>query len=63
MITVKIELTETSQHIRRDDVVNTYTKGPFYCVYRHGEVVEKYPIASIWRVTETYGPHPAPAAA
>lgn len=54
LISVRIELTETSQSIERV-AVNTYTKGPFYCVYLQDGKVEKYPIANIWRVTEGYG--------
>jgi hypothetical protein len=52
MIHVKVELTNTSQPIERD-AENTYVKGPFYCVYGGGKV-EKYPVASIFRVTEDY---------
>jgi hypothetical protein len=48
---VRIELKETSQPIVRE-AVNTYTKGPFYCI-DDGSSVEKYPLANIWRVTET----------
>lgn len=54
MILVKIELTNTSQPI----VVrakNTYTKGPLFCVY-DGHTVQKFPVASIFRITEEYEP-------
>ena len=51
---VTIQLTETAQGVELDDVVNAYTKGPFYCVYRSGGVVQKFPLTHIWRVTETY---------
>jgi hypothetical protein len=53
-LTVKIELRETSQPIVRDDVLNTYTKGPLYVIYREGGFVEKYPVSSLFRVTEDY---------
>lgn len=56
MIRVKIELKETSQPIERGDVLNSYTKGPMFVLYRDGGVVEKYPIANVWRVTEDYSP-------
>jgi hypothetical protein len=54
VIRVAIELRETSQKIERSDVLNAYTKGPFYCVYREGGLVEKYPVSAIFRVTEEY---------
>jgi len=53
-INVKISLTETSQTIEHD-AKNTYTKGPFYCVYMPDGTVFKYPVSNIWRVTEEYG--------
>lgn len=53
-IEVKIELKETSQPIVRQ-AVSTYTKGPMFCVY-DGTRVEKYPIESIFRITENYSP-------
>jgi hypothetical protein len=54
MIKVKISLQETSQVIEHT-AKNTYTKGPFFCVYDDDGLVHKYPVASIWRVTEEYG--------
>lgn len=51
---VKISLVETSQVIEHENVKNTYTKGPMFCVYEDG-VVYKYPVNNIWRVTEDYG--------
>lgn len=53
-ISVKISLIETSQVVEHE-AKNTYTKGPFFCVYETGGAVYKYPIASIWRVSEQYG--------
>lgn len=52
MIEVKVELKETSQAIVLA-ARNTYTKGPFYCVYT-ANGVQKFPLANIWRVTEEY---------
>jgi len=51
---VTVQLTETSQPIEIEDAVNTYTKGPLYCVYRDGGIVQKFPVGSLWRITETY---------
>jgi hypothetical protein len=50
---VRIELKETSQAIQLD-ATNTYTKGPLYCVYLPGQIVQKFPLANIWRITEDY---------
>lgn len=50
---VRIDLIETSQCLVMD-AVNTYTKGPFYCVYNDSKVT-KFPLANIWRVVEDYG--------
>lgn len=54
MIKVKISLIETSQVIEHT-AKNTYSKGPFFCVYEESGLVHKYPIANIWRITEEYG--------
>jgi hypothetical protein len=53
MLNVSIHLKETSQSISHQ-AVNTYTKGPFFCVF-DGERVFKYPVNNIWRVVEDYG--------
>ena len=45
---------EQSQPIVREDVVNAYTKGLFYCIYRENGKVEKYPIQALFRVVEDY---------
>ena len=50
---VKIELKETSQPVFLE-AVNTYTKGPFYCVYVDKEHVYKFPLDNVWRITESY---------
>lgn len=58
MIKVKVELKETSQAIEYDDVENTYTKGPFYCIYVPSvNRVFKHPHSSIFRTTENFGNH------
>jgi inhibitor of KinA sporulation pathway (predicted exonuclease) len=53
-IKVQVLLTETSQPVEHD-AKNTYTKGPFFCVYAIDGKVYKYPVANIWRVNEEYG--------
>ena len=52
-----VQLTETSQPIEYDEVINTYTKGALYCIYLKNETVHKYPITKIFRVIEDYGAH------
>lgn len=54
---VAIRLKETSQPIEVADAENTYTKGPFFCVYRKNETVQKYPLADVFQVVEDYGKH------
>ena len=56
---VLVQLKETSQPIEHE-ALNTYTKGPFYCVYLPASEVYKYPLADIWRVHEDYGRHQGP---
>lgn len=53
MIAVIVELKETSQALELA-ARNTYTKGPFYCVYTAEGIVQKFPIDNIWRVKEEY---------
>ena len=53
-IPVNIDLKETSQCIELD-ALNTYTKGPFYCVYTSDRQVVKFPLDNIWRIVEGYG--------
>lgn len=57
MIEVSVHLKDQSQPIIYTDVINTYEKGSFYCVYCDGEKVYKHPISDIWRVKEGYGYH------
>jgi len=56
-ITVSVQLTESSQPIVHENVINTYQKGTLWCVYTEDETVYKYPIANIWRIVEGYGYH------
>jgi len=52
---VKVELKETSWPIVHKEVCNTYTKGNLYCVFSKKENrVWKYPLANIWRISESY---------
>lgn len=53
LMEVKIWLKETSQPLKKQAKV-TYQKGDFYVVILEGNIVEKYPIGNIWRVSETY---------
>jgi len=60
MIRVSVQLTETSQPIVYENVINTYTKGYLYCIYVEGEDVFRHPLigpSAIWRVKEEYGFH------
>lgn len=54
---VKLHLEDQSEPVLHEDVVNTYEKGSFFCIYQKNEKVYKYPIVHIWRVTEAYGEH------
>jgi hypothetical protein len=52
---VQIYLQETSQRIEFENATNTYTKGPLFCVFLKEEgKVYKYPISTIFNITETY---------
>lgn len=42
-----------SKPIKRDGVINTYTKDGMFCLYMTGSV-EKYPMVNIFKVTEPY---------
>lgn len=54
---VELWLKETSQPRIYEKVSATYTKGPLFCIYvREDNVVYKYPLAVIWRITEEYVP-------
>ncbi len=52
---IEIQRNETSQPIEYDNVLNSYTKGPMYCVMFEKEgkrITHKYPLSSIFRVIE-----------
>jgi hypothetical protein len=54
---VEVQLTLTSQPIIYDKAVSTYTKGDLFCVLfkgKDGLQVHKYPLNTIFRVTEDY---------
>ena len=55
MKTVEVWLDETSEALVHE-AVNTYTKGPFYCVMVKDGVVYKYPVNRVFRIVE----HPVP---
>ena len=50
---IKIWLKETSQPLIYNNVVNTYEKGSFYCIY-DGIKVCKIPIQNIFKLEEDY---------
>ncbi len=50
---VLLELKETSEAIEHE-AVNTYTKGPLFCVYEISGRVVKYPLSNVWRVVHDY---------
>jgi len=57
LLTVAVHLKDQSQPIIHENVINTYEKGSFFCVYCGAENVYKYPLVNIWRVKEDYGYH------
>ena len=57
MITVTVQLKESSQPIVYENAINTYQKGSFFVIYVEGEISYKHPIETIWRVKEDYGYH------
>ena len=57
MITVKVQLRESSQPIVYERVLNTYQKGDLFVVYTADEKSYKHPLSTIWRVVEEYGYH------
>jgi len=52
-VTVEVWLDETSQPIILA-ALNTYTKGPMYCVYTVSGRVHKFPVAHLFRAIEDY---------
>jgi hypothetical protein len=57
MITVIVQLKESSQPVVYEGVLNTYQKGDLFVIYTKDEVSYKHPIETIWRVKEEYGYH------
>jgi len=57
MMTVIVHLKTQSQPIIYENVKNTFTKGPLYCVYTADEKSHKFPVADLFRVIEDYGYH------
>ena len=53
---VEVWLYEASEPIVLK-ALNTYTKGPLYCVYAVDEVVHKFPLMHLFRAIEGYGTH------
>ena len=54
---IEIQLLQSSEPIVYDIAINTYTKGPMFCVlFMLGEKrkIHKYPLCSIFRVIEDY---------
>ncbi len=51
---VKIRLEKASQPIFISEVLNTYQKGSFYCVYTLDKKVRKFPIDHIFDIEEDY---------
>jgi len=53
-VKVKVHLKTQSNPVEIDEVRNAYQKGSFYCVMLGDKkTVHKFPIADIFRVTET----------
>jgi len=57
LINVKVQLKEQSQSMSFLEVINTYQKGSLYCIYMNTGLVHKFPIESIFSITEEYGVH------
>jgi hypothetical protein len=54
---ISIHRNESSQPITLENVVNTYTKGGLFCILVEEDkkrVVYKYPLCSLFRITEEY---------
>ena len=50
---VEVWLMETSEPFVHE-AINTYTKGPLFCVYCSDGTVVKYPVVNIFRIIEDY---------
>lgn len=49
---VTVHLYTQSEPVLIEDVRNTYTKGPLFCVLRHNGIVDKFPTEHIFRIRE-----------
>lgn len=55
---VEIQLEKTSQPLQYPKALNTYTKGPLYCILfeRSGKrITHKFPLCNVFRIIEEYG--------
>jgi hypothetical protein len=50
---VKVHLYSQSQPIKCENVLNTYTKGPMFCIMYKNNTVDKFPVEKIFRVRES----------
>ena len=53
-MTIYIHLFSQSKPIKRENVINAYTKDGLYCIYLEGGLVKKYPMCNIYEITEEY---------
>lgn len=53
-MTVYIHLLSQSKPIKRENVLNAYTKDGLYCIYLEDGSVKKYPLCNIYEIKETY---------
>ena len=51
---VEIRFVNASKKLVFDRAINTYQKGDLFCVYLEGGIVKKFPLLSIFDITETY---------
>lgn len=49
---VEVHLSSQSEPVEINNVRNTYQKGDMFCVLNHEGVVDKFPVALIFRVRE-----------
>lgn len=49
---VEVHLYSQSSPVVVENMLNTYTKGPLYCVLKQDGVVDKFPVVHIFRIRE-----------
>jgi hypothetical protein len=49
---IEVHLLHQSQPVVIENVRNTYTKGPLFCVMRTDGTVDKFPVVHLFRVRE-----------